>query len=459
MAWSRGALRVVASQAPPAGHDPVTGLPDRQLLRRRLGEALATAASRRASLGLLVVDLGRTTEVAAAFGFDAADELRRLVADCLLQVVGPDDTLASLGGDLFALLTPAARTRPEIMALTYRILRMFDAFWALEGHAVHITPGVGIALYPLDADDGDALLSHAVGVAHTASREDPLRPHLVDRRVHETARTRLELEVDLRRALEAEEFTLLFQPQVSVASGCVTAFEALLRWPHPVRGQVPPVTFIPIAEETRLIVPIGAWVLDAACAQLAAWRASGLPPVRMSVNLAAEQIADEGLLDAVRAVTEAHCLQRGDLELEITERAAMQDERLTARVLDGLKECGARITLDDFGTGYSSALVLAKFPFDTLKVDRAFVARVTSGAKERTITAAIVRLAHDIGLSVVAEGVETSEQLDCVRELGADEIQGFLFSRPVPADESARLLRDSALLARGELVACGEHRR
>ena len=199
--------------------------------------------------------------------------------------------------------------------------------------------------------------------------------------------------------------------------------------------------FIPLAEETRLIVPLGAWVLDDACRQLADWRRRGLPPVRVSVNLAAAQLADDELMEVVRRCIDGHSLHPGDLELEITERAALEDEKLTARVLADLKEAGARIALDDFGTGYSSALVLAKFPFDSLKVDRSFVTRILQGDKERAVTAAIIRLAHEIGLSVVAEGVETTEQLECMLELGADEIQGFLFSRAVPPEELDELLR------------------
>jgi EAL domain-containing protein (putative c-di-GMP-specific phosphodiesterase class I) len=254
----------------------------------------------------------------------------------------------------------------------------------------------------------------------------------------------------VRRALERRQFTLHYQPQISVASGRVTAVEALLRWTHPERGPVSPTEFVPLAEETRLIVPMGAWALDEACRQLADWRGAGTPPVRMSVNLASAQLSDVELLELVRACVAEHHLHPGDLELEITERSALEDEKLTARVLTGLKEAGARITLDDFGTGYSSALVLAKFPFDTLKVDRSFVARILQGAKERAVTASIIGLAHDIGLSVVVEGVETVEQLDCMRELGADEIQGFLFSPPVPAQDLELLLPASF----DDLLAC-----
>ena len=444
MAGGRAALRVSRRrETPVAGFDPITGLPDRWRLRALLDESMAQAARGHRSLGVVVLDLDRTKQVAAALGLDAADELRSLVGQHVQHFLGGDGTVATLGGDLFALVIPWARTAPEMTAVANRVLRLFDAFWDVGGHAVHVTPGAGIALYPRDAADADALVAHAVGVATRAAREDPLTPHFVDAKRREQALSRLELEVDVRRALECRQFDVHFQPQVSVASGRVTAVEALLRWTHPTRGPLSPQEFIPLAEETRLIVPIGAWVLDDACRRLDAWRRAGLPPVRMSVNLAGAQLGDGELLELVRNCVVAHHLHPGDLELEITERAALEDEKLTARVLAGLKEAGARITLDDFGTGYSSALVLAKFPFDTLKVDRSFVARILQGDKERAVTASIIRLAHDIGLSVVAEGVETPEQLDCMRELGADEIQGFLFSPPAPAEQLEPLLRTS----------------
>jgi diguanylate cyclase (GGDEF)-like protein len=451
MAGGRAAARVTRrGETPAAGFDPITGTPDRWRLRALLEEGIAQAERVHRSLGVVVLDLDRTKQVAAALGLDAADELRSLVAQHVQHFLGEDGIVASLGGDLFAVVIPWARTSPELTAVTNRLLRLFDAFWDVRGRPVHVTPGVGIALYPRDARDADGLLAHAVGVAARAAREDPLTPHFVDSRRREQALSRLDLEVEVRRALERREFTLHYQPQVSVAGGRVTAVEALLRWTHPQRGPVAPMEFVPLAEETRLIVPIGACVLEDACGQLSAWRRAGLPPVRMSVNLAGAQLGDEELLDVVRGCVAEHHLHPGDLELEITERAALEDERLTARVLAGLREAGARITLDDFGTGYSSALVLAKFPFDTLKVDRSFVARILEGPKERAVTAAIIRLAHDIGLSVVAEGVETIEQLDCMRELGADEIQGFLFSPPQPADELAPLLAASF----DELLAC-----
>ena len=441
MAAGHGALHASLREAPAAGVDAITGLPDRWRLRESLDDGLARAQAAHRTLGVVVLDLDRTKQVAAALGLDAADELRLLVAQHLEHFVGADGTVASLGGDLFAVVFPQARVAPQLTALANRILRLFDAFWDVRGHPVHVTPGVGIAMYPRDAVDADTLLAHAVAVAHRAAREDPLTPHFVDAAEQSRELSRLDLEVDVRRALECRQFHLHYQPQVGLAGGRVTAVEALLRWQHPVRGPVPPLEFVPLAEETRLIVPIGAWVLDEACRQLAAWRGEGLPPVRMSVNLAAPQLSDGELLQQVGRAVGAHHLHPGDLEVEITERVALSDERLTARVLAGLKETGVRVTLDDFGTGYSSALVLAKFPFDTLKVDRSFVERIVQGRKERAVTAAIIRLAHEIGLSVVVEGVETAAQLECMRELGADEIQGFLFARPQPAAACGRLFR------------------
>ena len=430
-------------------HDSFTGLPNRFLLADRLEVALAQARRHDNLVALVVIDLNKSTEVRAALGLDGGDELTRMVSEHLQVFARKSDTLAYIGSDLFAVVMPRVRDLVQILGLTTRLMKLFDGAWELAGQSLHLTPGVGISYFPENGEDVSELLAHAVTAASRAAQQGDLQPHLADPVWHAEARRHLALEADLRRAIEREELTLFYQPQVNAASGCVSGFEALIRWRHPERGMVAPNDFIPLAEETHLILPIGVWVLEEACRQLAQWRDAGFAEARVAVNLAAEQLADEGLVDVVKDALSRHAIECGRLEVEITERTAIADAPTTARALEQLHALGVRITLDDFGTGYSSALLLVEYPFDTLKIDRSFVTRVANGVKERMVTAAIIELAHAAGMTVVAEGVETREQLRLMHELGADEIQGYFFSWPVPVSESDPFLQKRCDVERG----------
>jgi diguanylate cyclase (GGDEF)-like protein len=430
-----------------ATHDPLTGLPNRHLLNDRLQMAMAQADRAGSAVSIVVIDIAKTKEVSGAFGLASSEELRRLVAEHLLLFVRKADTLACLGEDFFAIVMPSAAGVEQILALTERIMKVFDGPWEIEEHTLFLTPGVGVATYPDDGTDSETLLAQAVGVAWRASQEDVCVPRLFNPRRHAAVRERLALEVKLRSAVEHEEFLLFYQPQVEAHSGRISGLEALMRWQPPEGELISPGEFIPLAEQTGLIVPLGAWAIEMSCAQLATWQAAGLPPARVAVNLAAPQLAGDELPALVSEALATHGLQGGDLELEITERVALADEELTARVLGQLKDLGVRITLDDFGTGYSSATLLTVLPFDTLKVDRSFIINIVTAPKERAITAAVIKLAHDLGLTVVVEGVETQEQLDLVRALGADEIQGYFYSPPVTAHDCEVMLRERPFLA------------
>lgn len=425
------------------GRDPLTGLPDRRLLMDRLRVAVSQA-ERGAALSVVALDLGRTKEVTATVGLLAGERLRQMVGEHLEPFIRASDSFGCLGEDLFAIVVPGMRNVGQVVAMTSRLLSVFDGPWSVDGHDLVLSPGVGVATYPEDGADAETLLAHAVGVAFRAAHDDPSRPRLFSAERQAAARERLALEVDLRHAVEHDEFVLFYQPQVVVEDDGprIVGFEALLRWQHPTRGLVPPGAFVPIAEQTRLILPLGAWVLRAACRQLADWHAAGLPRVRMSINLAAPQLERGDLVDQLRDVVAELSLDPATVELELTERVAFVDQDATRQALDGLKAIGARIALDDFGTGYSSATLLATMPFDTLKIDRSFVSRIHEPSNERMVTEAVIGLAHRMGLTVVAEGVETAEQLDSAARIGADEIQGYYFSPPVPAADAETMLRD-----------------
>ena len=431
-------------------HDRLSGLPNRQLFSDRLQMALHQAARAKSLVAVVVIDLNKTTEARAALGLEAGEELTQLVSEQLQLCVRKADTLACVGADFFAVVMPQVRTIAQVLALTKRLMRLFDGPWEVAGQTLYLSPGVGIACYPRSGTKVEELLAGAVSAAGHAALEGGHLPHVVDARWHEEARRRLVLEADLRRALKRGELILHYQAQVDGATGLVSGFEALLRWQHPERGLLAPAEFIPLAEETRLIIPLGAWVIDEACRQLAAWRDRGLPCPRLAINLAWAQLADEqGLLGVVRNALATHGISPERLEFEISESSAFEDEAQTARVIARLKKLGVRITLDDFGTGYSSALMLLQYPFDTMKIDRSFVSRCLDGGRERAIAAAIIALAHAAGLTVVAEGIETQAQLELLHELGADEIQGYFFSRPLPAADCEPFLRGRCDLVTG----------
>ncbi|MFA4966582.1 MAG: phosphodiesterase, partial [Thermoleophilia bacterium] len=433
-------------------YEALTGLPDRTLLVDRLEAAVAQAHRFEHLVALVIIELNTSTEMRAALGFEAGKELTLMVADHLRRFARKSDTLAYIGSDLFAIVMPRVHDLPQILSLTKRLVELFDGPWELAGQSLHLVPGVGIAYIPENGTEPAELVAQAVTAASYAAREGDHRPHLAHRLGYAEARGRLALEADLRQAVEKEELLLHYQPQVNAANGCVAGFEALLRWQHRERGLLPPHDFISLAEETRLIAPIGSWVIAEACRQLAAWREAGHADVRVAVNLAAEQLAGDGLTAEVGEALVRHGLQPGQLEVEVTERTAIADEATMAGALAELRALGVRLTLDDFGTGYSAAMLLVQYPFDTLKIDRSFVIRVLDGERQRAVTAAIISLAHAAGLTVVAEGVETREQLRAMHEIGADEIQGYYFSQPVSAAACGPFLTGRCAVETGRLA-------
>ena len=433
-------------------HEALTGLPDRALLVDFLEAAIALAQRREHLVALVVIDLNTSTEMRAALGFEGGKELTLRVADHLRQFARKSDTLAYIGGELFAIVMSQVQDLPQILSLTTRLIKLFDCAWRPAGQSLHLVPGVGVAYVPANGTDPAELIAQAATAASYAARESDRRPHLADPFGNAEAIEGLALEADLRCALERQELLLHYQPQVSVETGCISGFEALLRWQHPERGLVSPAEFLSLAEQTRLILPIGAWVIEEACAQLARWRDAGHPCLRMAVNVAAQQVELETVPVQVRDALQRHGLDPCQFELEITESSAIADPQATERVIGALKNLGVRVTLDDFGTGYSSTLLLAQYPFDTLKIDRSFVACILDGARQRALMAGIIGLAHAVGMTVVAEGVETREQLALLGELGADEVQGFFFSRPLPPEECESFLAGRCSIRDGRRI-------
>jgi len=424
-----------------AFHDDLTALPNRMMLNRRLDEALSRHRRSGSQLAILFMDLDRFKVINDSLGHDVGDVLLRQVADRLRAQSREGDTVARMGGDEFVVLIENRENLEDISACARRLVEQLRAPYRLGKNDCHVTLSIGISVFPSDGNDSKALLKAADVAMYRAKHmgRDNYQYYLPSMNVHTVER--LELESDLSRALERGEFLLHYQPKVEIATGMITGTEALLRWKHPLRGLVPPMDFISLAEETGLIVPIGEWVLATACAQNKSWQDQGLTKLGIAVNLSARQFADSMLLPKLTQIIHTSGLHPSSLELEITESVVMSHGESAVAVLEKLKSIGVHIAIDDFGTGYSSLGYLKCFPIDTLKMDRSFIRDIPSDSGDIKIARAIIAMAHALRLKVVAEGVERAEQLKFLRAQRCDAAQGYFLFRPLPLDEVTEVLR------------------
>ncbi|HYX66970.1 MAG TPA: EAL domain-containing protein [Burkholderiales bacterium] len=432
-----------------AQFDPLTGLPNRALLADRFSMMILHARRRSASLGVLFIDLDDFKMVNDTQGHAAGDELLKETARRLQSALRDGDTVARMSGDEFAVIL-SDLARPDDAALVaQKILDRIVAPVEIRGQEAVITASIGIATFPADGDSAEALLGAADAAMYRAKQSGRNAFQFFTAEINQRTRARALLGTELRRALERREFSLHYQPKIDLVSGRPCGAEALLRWEHPERGRVAPVEFIPVLEETGLIVPVGEWVLRKACEDLKAWQRSGMPAMPVAVNLSARQFRQHDLDERIRSIVESAGVDPSLLELEITESQLMHDPDHAIRVLERLGAAGLRIAVDDFGTGYSSLAYLTRFPLASLKIDRSFVADVLSDEADATIVRTIIEMAHTLGFTVVAEGVERDSQAAFLRKLGCEQAQGFLFARPMPArDFSMLLAAASATLAR-----------
>jgi diguanylate cyclase (GGDEF)-like protein len=433
-----------------AHSDALTNLPNRRLFYDSLTRTLEHAREHHWIVGVLFVDLDRFKVVNDTLGHATGDELLRQVAERLTDCVRIRDLVGRLGGDEFGVLLLLDDPN-EACAAAEKILHALVEPFTLEGREAFVSASIGITIYPTDATDPDTLLRYADTAMYRAKDDGRNVCRYYTAEMNARAAERLDLETDLRRALSQHEFLLDYQPKLDLATGAISGIEALLRWRRPGGvGLAPPADFMPLLEETGLIVPVGEWVIGEVCRQLRAWQHDGVQAVPIAVNLSARQFHDENLPDKVMQSVREHGVSSELLEFEITESSAMSSADQTAGILDVLRAAGARIAIDDFGTGYSSLTYLKRFPIDVIKIDGAFVRDVTTDADDAAIVLAIIGMAHQLGLRVVAEGVETVDQMSFLNAHGCDEIQGDVFSKPMDATKIAELLRGDLSTARWE---------
>jgi diguanylate cyclase len=435
--------------------DALTGLPNREQLRNRLGSTLASAKQHQRMLAVLYLDLDNFKRVNDTLGHAVGDELLRLVAARLRSSLRSDESvedlptarsshIARLGGDEFIVVLPSIRSADDAAAVAARLIAELQEPMRLALHTLVVTPSVGVALFPGDGVEVDTLLRNADLAMYFAKRKGPGMFAFFDASMNDAALHRFTLEAKLRGALERGEFTLHYQPQFDVRTGGVSGMEALLRWTNEELGVVPPTEFIPVAEETGLILSIGEWVLRTACAQTKAWVDEGLPVTRMAVNVSGQQFVLKDFPRLVADIIKEAGLEPSMLELEITESVVMKDEAWAETALAQLKELGVMLAIDDFGTGYSSFGRLRHFAVDRLKIDRSFMTSLIDCSDDRAIAAAIIAMSRSMRISVTAEGVESFPQLLFLQEHDCHEAQGFLFSRALPAADAQKLLRRAA---------------
>ena len=423
-----------------AFHDKLTGLANRDLFHDRLNMAILQAKRSQTGCAVLFIDLDNFKYVNDTFGHAKGDLLLQKVVLMLKMCVRENDALARMGGDEFTVLLQDFDSRDDVELIAQRINEVLGSPICLDDQGLYISASIGISCFPDDGDNASVLMKHADTAMYSAKNDGRKKHHFFQASMESYSIKRIEMEQHLRRALEHDEFRVFYQPQINLDSGQIVGAEALLRWQRTGVGLVSPDQFIPLAEETGLIMPIGEWVLREACAQCQTWRQWGWKDMRISVNLSAIQFKQANLNAIVAGILKETGLEPGFLELELTENIAMQHVETSLKTLKTLKWMGVRISIDDFGTGYSSLSYLKQFPIDRLKIDRSFISDIASDPDDAAIIVAIIAMAHCLGLEVIAEGVETDEQLKFLKMHGCNDVQGYLLGYPVPADEFTELL-------------------
>jgi len=425
-----------------ATHDTLTGLPNRLMFSQLLNQAIRSAQRHKRQLAVFFIDLDRFKSINDSLGHEAGDRMLKEMARRFKKSLRADDVIGRLGGDEFVILTEEVDELSQISSIAHKILSSTIKPIVLQGEECRITASIGISIYPGNGTDEQSLIKNADMAMYFAKEEGRNNYQFYSKDIQSLSNKRFSIETNLRRALERNELSLEYQAKVDFKTGRITGVEALLRWENPSLGSITPTQFIPVAEETGLIVPIGRWVMKTACAQNVAWQRQGLPPVCMAVNLSLRQLMDDNLLEDIKAALDESGMAPNLLELEITESMVMQNPAHMIAVLTDIKKMGVRLAIDDFGTGYSSLAQLKHFPIDTLKVDRSFIRNLPQDSDNQAIIEAVIAMGKTLKLTVVAEGVETQEQEDFLRNLICDEMQGFYFSKPVAPDQFADLLRN-----------------
>ncbi|MCO5387997.1 MAG: EAL domain-containing protein [Desulfosporosinus sp.] len=436
VSYKRNHMKELAHQAQ---HDALTGLPNRYLFNEHLKQALARARRKEGKAAVMFLDLDRFKLINDTMGHNLGDQLLKSVAERIHQTLREGDTVARQGGDEFLVLLSEIKDKMEAKSVSERILGVFSKPIILEDNEIYISASIGISLYPDDSIDRETLVKQADTAMYYAKERGRNNCQFFTPGLNIKANQRLSTENSLRKALIRGEFVLHYQPQVNLDTGHIVGLEALLRWNSVEFGLVSPAAFIPVAEETGLIIPIGEWVLRTACAQNKDWQDQGFIPLRIAVNISARQFQEPGFIKLVKQVLQETKLDPQWLELEITERIAMEKGEITLKMLAAFKELGIRISIDDFGTGFSSLNYLSRMPIDTLKIGQTFIQDISSGENGKEVVTAIIQLAKNLQLKVIAEGVETNNQCSFLKDKLCDEMQGYLFSKAVPSEEAEKL--------------------
>ncbi len=424
-----------------ATHDSLTGLPNRLMVSQMLNNSIQSARLHKRQLAVFFIDLDRFKQINDTKGHDAGDQLLQEVAKRLKKSLRAADIVGRLGGDEFIILIEKAGELNQVAFVAHTILTNIIKPMVLLGEECRMTASIGISIYPKDGEDEQSLMKNADIAMYYAKEEGKNNYQFYSKEIQSQSIERLSIETNMRLALERKEFFLHYQAKVDIETNMITGVEALLRWQNPYLGSVTPTQFLPVAEETGLIIPIGKWVIKTACAQNTAWQRQGLPAIRMAVNLSLRQLMDDNLENDIRTALKDTGMAPNLLELEIAESTLMHNPALMISILTKIKRLGVRLAIDDFGTSYSSLSQIKHFPIDTLKVDRSFIRNIPKETEDKEITKAIIAMGKTLSLAVVAEGVETIEQVNFLKNHSCGEMQGYYFSKPIVAEHFAELLR------------------